>query len=180
MSDSTALALRGTVPELVAIYRDAVRDVRRGFEIANAAEARLQAAFKMGNHVGIHLRGRHNRVIDLDANAAIEGLKRDAWHALTERLELRRVLSVARAKELAERLEKGELPEITEETVADFAQFYLDHMVDMLAESVAEVFEWLRPRNELYKTNSQLEVPPKVVLRWMVERDFREIGRAHV
>lgn len=46
----------------------------------------------------------------------------------------------------------------------EFAQFYSDHIDDMMGEAVAEVFEFLRPRNDHYKTNSELEIGPKVIL----------------
>lgn len=38
----------------------------------------------------------------------------------------------------------------------------------MLGEAVEEVFDWLRPRNSRYKTNTEFEIGPKVILAYVV------------
>jgi Domain of unknown function (DUF4942) len=178
---SSTLSVRRTIPELVRVYESAAADIRAAFQSIADAERRLNATYTMENACDIRVRGRysHHTMDWDDPSGAIELLKRDAWRALVERLELRRMLSVQRAKELDEQLERGELPEITEQSVFAFAQFYSDHIDDMMGEAVSEVFEFLRPRKNEYKTNSQLEIGPRVILARAVETGWIKGFRVH-
>lgn len=79
--------------------------------------------------------------------------------------------SNTRWNELQKKLkDERDVPPITQEMVKGFASQIAGDLETMLKEKVEEVFDWLRPRNERYKTNSQEEVPEKVVLSWVVER----------
>lgn len=174
MSDygEEALAKHAPISELVATYRSAAADIRSACELLSGAQERMKAAFKLGNLTGFCLKGRY-RVLEIDAEDILENLKRETWWAIVERLEIKRLLSVKRAQELDSRLRDGDLPEITEKTISDFAGFYVDHQRDMLEEAVNEVFDWLRPvpkyGRRVYKTNSEFEVGAKVILENMVE-----------
>jgi hypothetical protein len=171
--DETGLSRHVTVAALVRVYEQARADVLAGFELLAKAEREVNAAFTMANHVGIDVCRSRHRSIKCDSTASLDATKRSAWEAIVERLEIRRLLSIARAKELDERLSKGELPELTIAAVADFAAFYQEHAGDMLEEAVDEVFNLLRPRGDAYKSNSQFEIGKRVVLCWMVENGFR-------
>jgi hypothetical protein len=169
---STDLARHAAVHELVAAFQEAERDVRRAFAIVLAVEERLGALYgdsSRRGHISVEA-SRHRTGCDWDADAAVERMARNAWGAVAERLEIRRMLSVKRAKELDERLERGDLPPLTVENVADFAEFYLEAAPVMMAEAVREVFGFLRPWRDTYKTNSRTEIGPKVVLEHRVER----------
>jgi hypothetical protein len=41
-----------------------------------------------------------------------------------------------------------------------------------IEEAVQEVFEYLRPRNSRYKTNTEFEIGKRVILSWAVERKW--------
>jgi hypothetical protein len=173
------LAVRNTVRELVAIFQAAERDVRAGFDLLSSAEQRLNEAFVLNGSNQIRLQSRFGTGIPLDADAVVEKLSRQVWWHIVERLELRRMLSVERWSELQRKLwneQTYELPPITEEAVFSFAKQYMDALPEMVTEAIVEVFEWLRPRPHTkvgkLKTNTELEVGPKVILGHICERNF--------
>lgn len=161
------LTPRLTIPQVVQAYESAVADIRRGYELVAAAEERLNAVFKLDDWRGIHVDSRN--VNYSDADVAVAELRKQVWDALIDRLEIRRMMSIRAAAELDEQLKKGELPEITPESVAQIAHGFASNLDKMLEDAIEEVFDWLRPRMSRYKTNSELEVPPRVVLSWMVD-----------
>lgn len=172
---STDLARKTTVSDLVAAYQATCATIRRTFAMLVEAELALNAVYSLGDELAtVHIdagRGRYDDAFD-EPEVCIGRIRRQCWGAIVERLELRRMLSVERWTAMQAELTRGELPEITEESVAIFAQGYLDAMPQMLAESVREVFEWLRPRGQYdepkFKRNSELEVPVTVVITGVV------------
>lgn len=171
-SKASALAVHLPISALVAAYQQSERDLRESCRLVGEAEERMELVFGSSDSFTYTVRGRHNRSIELDADAMVENLKRDTWRALVNRLEVRRLLSVTRAKELDQRLEHDDLPDITEAAIAEFVGFYHDHAPDMLKEAVAEVFAFLRPWRQTFKTNSKFEIGPRVILEGWVESGF--------
>lgn len=170
---SDALTARLTVTQLVETFEQAERDVRAAFALLAAAEERLNATFVLAGWDTIRVRGAHrahNGLPNLDE--ALAELRRDVWRSLADRLEVRAMMSVARWEEFQREIEKGEPPPISLESVRAWVTGLSANVETMLAEKVGEVFEWLRPRGEAakLKTNSQEEVPAKVILPWIVDR----------
>lgn len=168
-----ALACRVTVRALVAAYAQAEAAVVQSFAALRAAEEAVNVAFGNGSDsTGIHI--RHGRGYGFeDPKDTIEAMRRSAWRAISERLEIRKIMSVARAAELDRELEKGALPEITEATVSAFVLKYAQSLEDLFTEAVREIFNWLRPsangRAAEYKTNRVDLLGPKVVIPYMVD-----------
>lgn len=169
------LARRQTIRDLVSAYQGAVEKFQAAYTLIADGERLLNAAFNLAqtDHHAITLRGRRWETALCDPATVLENLRRDVWSTIVDRLEIRGMLSIHRAAELDEQLEKGELPELTEEAVWGFANAHLARLPEMLDEAVQEVFEFLRPRGESragkLKTNSEFEVPRRVILDWMVE-----------
>jgi len=138
------------------------------------AEDQLNAVFKLDEWRGVRVETRHINFNDPDG--AIAELRKNMWDRLISQLEIRRLMSIRAAAELDEQIKKGELPEITIENVTQIAHGFVSNIDKMLEDAVEEVFNWLRPRCSDYKTNSELEVPPKVILSWMVERAWSGAG----
>jgi hypothetical protein len=158
--DDGDLDVRRPIDDLVRRYRESVRDVSRAFELLDGAEERMQTS----------LRDRNWRVLDLPrVGDVLEQLKRATWREVADKLEIRRLLSMKMARELEERLEKGQLPEPTLEAIASFGAFYQENTAAMLKECVREVFDLLRPRCSHYKTNTEFEIRERVILSWIVE-----------
>lgn len=162
----TSLVVRSTVRELVAAFQEAEQVTRQAFAALVAAEQRL--AIFGEPRIRITAGSRDDDFADVEKT--IERMSRDAWYCIIERLELRQALSVARAKQLDEQLEKGALPPITEENVAATVEQWRVSLGTMLAEAVAEVFAWLRPPGSKFKTNSELEIGDRVILAYMVKQ----------
>jgi hypothetical protein len=181
VTDSTSLATRTTVAELVAIYEQSAADIRRAYDLIGGAEERLNQAFSSKEWASVHLRARSGRVIEFGRiEDVIADLELTVWAHLVDRLELRSFLSIARAEQLDEMLEgkAGEdtFPPLTIDNVLGFATGFRSQIDDMLREAVSEVFEFLRPRNSEYKRNSEFEVPRRIVLEHMVERKWKGDG----
>jgi hypothetical protein len=89
----------------------------------------------------------------------LKELKKDVWRVLIDRMELRRVLSVKRNEELNRQIESGEdLPDIDEVQILAMLEGTLANTPAFIEEAVREVFEFLRPRNSHYKTNTEFEI----------------------
>lgn len=172
---TTSLTTHSNVTALVSAYRQSVEDIERACELLAEAEDRMQSLFKLGANNGFSLHARHGWGVATEAKPIVDKLRREAWEVIVERLEIRRMLSMREAEKLNKALKDGELPELTEESVATFAQHYIDNIDEMAAAAVVEVFDWLRPRYLRYskhKTNKPYSVGPKVVISWMVERKW--------
>jgi hypothetical protein len=182
---TTDLTIRTTVRELVVAFEEAERDTRTAFAVLVAAQGRLASAFGVpageGARIDATSHGFHDAFDKPDR--AIRRLEQWAWWRIVERLELRRLMSPARwdalqnqidehAKDDWERSRSGipPMPPITEQTVMDFARGYQLSLPDLFAESIREVFEWLRPRHSQYKTNSEMEIGKRVILEHAVQR----------
>lgn len=183
-ASKTALAVRLTVTQIVAAYEQACRDIRSAFALLADVEERMSLALSSQGTDRTRVLARAHHTGDWDSpEHAIKDLRLSVWCSLVERLEIRRFLSVARAAELDRMLEgksDDDFPEITIENVLGFAKGFEAQASDMLREAIEEVFSWLRPRGSEYKRNSELEVPPRIILRWMVETAWSGSGfRVH-
>jgi hypothetical protein len=178
---SEKLAHRFTVSEVVRVYNKAVERIRGGFAMIDQADTELNETFKMDGSGGIYIREHGGRTLGFDSRdceSALFQIRHEVWSCIIDRLEIRRMMSIKRWDEIQEQIKKRQLPEITEESVAQLVRGFEAHLMSgvMIEEAVQEVFEWLRPRRSKYKTNSELEIPSRVILSWMVERC--EYGRS--
>lgn len=169
MSDS--LSIKHTVREMVATYQHAAATIRTSFSALHDAELRLNAVFAGRGPRSVCIEtgsGRGWFVRWDEPDVSIARLRRDVWGVIVERMELQRMLSTERWAALNDTLDKGELPDITEENIAAFVRGYMVDMPNMLTEMVGEVFEWLRPRlpsaQAKLKTNKRFEIGPKVIV----------------
>lgn len=162
--ETTALARRLTIPEAVAVYERAAADIREAFRMVADAEKRLNEALSSKEWRTFSVSDYSNR-IQFDApEESIKRVRRQVWEVLIDRLEVRRIMSPQRARELDEAIEKDQMPEISERTLNEVFGSLMAALPQMLEEAVEEVFDWLRPRASRYKSNSEYEVPRKVVL----------------
>lgn len=110
-------------------------------------------------------------------------MRRKAWQTIAERLGLRRFMSSGRWEALDKEIREGDPPPITEETIATFAEGYLAQREEIRRESIAEVFEWLRPPpwDPVWKlkTNTEFEVGEKVIIGNAVAFDASHTRQRH-
>lgn len=145
-------------------YQTARGDIERACALLDGAERALTATF--GQQCWLEGVGRvgQDRVLDR--------IHREAWRRLVDRMGVRSFMSVAAAKQLDEQLRTGELPDLTEEGIVTMTRGFEAQAEDMLTDAVQEAFEALRPRpsrGRVYRRNSELEVPRKVILPGVVE-----------
>lgn len=177
---ATALTRKATIREMVNAFEATAAVVRRCFAELREAEASVNRAFcnsETFDAIRIDAtaeRGRYQSRSVYDDETAIKTMERHAWRQLSERLEMRRILSVAKAKELDKQLDDEELPPITEANVEAFVQKYMRDLPSLLSDSIREVFEFLRPHagyaGSQYKTNPRFELGEKVILTNWAER----------
>lgn len=191
---SDALTLRKTVPELVRVFREAVANVRSACGMLKATQKNLDDHFKLGGNTGVNVRLKRNKYTgfdasDVDVEHVVKCMERDAWRSIVDRLDIWRIMSEERAKELRTLIDEDGLPELTEENALQLAAGYMGKIGTLLDELVKEVFDWLRPRFDeygrgyhgaQYKTNQREVVGNRVVCSWMIDRDDAKRGRFHV
>ena len=176
------LIKRDTVAQLVENYEAAVGDITQAYKLLHQAKNRLNSSFGMGqrlNSFDVLPHGYQGgfRLSDDSLNQVEAQIKLDAWRILMERLELRKLLSIARREELDRQLSDGKgLPDITIENVWGMFESAASNVDRYMEEAVLEVFEFLRPPSSQYKTNSEYEVGKRVVLKWHVEPSYSKTG----
>lgn len=167
---SEELMKRTTITEMVNAWRVSVEEIRQAYALLQGAEERLKSVFMPESYLFDLSRDRYDRSRYDKPDELIKDLKKDAWRALLDRMELRRFLSVQRTKELDTQLETGEgLPEIEETQILAMMQETLTNIPNLIEEAVKEVFDYLRPPHSKYKTNTEFEIGKRVVLAWALE-----------
>jgi hypothetical protein len=171
--DTTALSVGMSIQELVAVYRKAEGEIRAGFTLVRGALDALNGAFALG-HLGFTLRTKYQeaRAPWGDPDEALVELRRSIWAHLIERTQIRKAMSIQAWKDLQQEIDNGEPPEITEENVAGMIARFRADAPAMLEQAVKEVFDFLRPPRSDYKTNTELELGERVILKWYVERGW--------
>lgn len=175
---SSDIVPRSSVVALVAAYQHAGSQIKMAYKLLEDAKETLDQTFISGS-------GYYFSVNDCDRPGVgdkaytkqMDALKRDAWRAIVDRLELRKMLSIKRREELDKQLYCRDhyrddkvlpLPEITEENVFAMLEETAAKSVDYAKEAVFEVFDWLRPRggrNADLKTNQKWKVGNKIITR---------------
>lgn len=163
--EDTALVGRLSIPDLVATYRAAEIAIRSGYAQVHGAIESLRAAFLFERH-GLTLRTKHRDVQAdwSDPTDTIVELRRVIWSVLIDRLEVRKMMSVAAWATLENEIRRGEPPEINEENVAGMVAKFKSDVPAMLKAAVDEVFSFLRPPHSRFKTNTEFELGGRVVL----------------
>lgn len=184
--DNTELAKRGSISDTVKAYEAATQKVDAAYAMLKEAEAELKNAFAVfekhdvdfgvlpGNH-----RGYNNNVNDHLVEVK-EVIKRKAWSALYDSMEIDRITSIKRRDEIRKRIESGDLPEITVKAIYEIFEALNQNINEFARESVKEVFDWLRPYTDgyemtRYKTNQKnatFELGKKVIKSMMVENKY--------
>ena len=176
MQDDTDLTKSNTVAAMIEIYHCEVARTKAAYEALKQAQENLKAAF--GNQYS-DFSTMPERVYDAD-NAFKDvqrKLKKNAWRAFINMLEIRKVLSIKRAAELDKRLDDPDkLPEITFAAVYEMFDLLVSNSKDFAQEAVHEVYDFLRPHSEYsganYKTNQKnacVELGRKIIMTSMLD-----------
>ncbi len=181
MNLETDVAKRTSLNELCDQWQKAQEEVQQGFALLVSAQKRLCDFFATDqSHYGRFQIDEHNHRPDYaKPEEAIDRLQREIWGVLTDRLELRKILSKARLNELDEQIKTGEgLPPLTYSNILAIVETNMNNAPQYLQEKVFEVYEWLRPggwQRSKYKTNEksyQAGVGRKVIRAYGCSRRY--------
>lgn len=170
MSDNNELANKKRLTEILATWESSCLKIRQSIELLHEAEKELKVAF--GDETGylFSLFNDHSLRKFREPDRYIEDFQRDAWKLLVERMEIRRFLSRERQKELDKQLRNGEMLPLTFENIAGMMEAAHGSIGDYMQESIKEVHNYLRPRYNTHKTNTQFDIGKKVILTYTVEQ----------
>ena len=167
-----AIEQRATVSEMVQAYERAEAQILAACSQIAEALTTLNGAFP-GDHFSFNC-PRHLRFDEPED--AIGDFRRQAWRRFAERFELRRAMSIAKARELDEWIEKATPEPISFESVMGLFRLHMQQLPEMLSEAVGEVYDFLRPARSQYKTNTEFELGRRVILSSWVERAWTGKG----
>jgi hypothetical protein len=92
-----------TVNQMVGVYQKAQEDITQAFAILANTQKALQEAFDGGYRMDPSRLIIDHRIEFTKPAKLMAALKKDAWRSLANKMELRRVMSVARCEQLLER-----------------------------------------------------------------------------
>lgn len=168
LPDFDALAGRQTIAEFVDEYGRAEKDIRDGFALVR------RGLVSLGEGSNLHI--NHHYVDFEAADEVATALRRKAWSNIIDRLQMRRAMSVKAWNEFEKKMREGECPPITAEIIEGMVRQYRQDLPAMLEASVVEVFEWLRPHDSEFRTNSEYEIGKRVVLNGIIRRSYSTWG----
>jgi hypothetical protein len=182
VEQTTELIQYITAEQLAAVYRESVASLRFHLEGIEQATSALRKAFddESGYNFGVHIEhGSGQRSYrSHTADEISQRMKLAAWKAIIQKLNIRRLMSSGRAKELDEALSGGkgaeEFPDITPETIQQVAAGYCMSANEFLEEAIAEEYRYWRPgrRYANYKRNSDWKLNRKIIQTYCVEAGY--------
>lgn len=167
---------RQTVAAIVDNVDQAMAEVDAAFANLRSAKNRLFKTLGRSSYYDSIIDGR---LTDYDFEEAGDKAKkkitRNAWRYIIEQTGLVKYMTEKRNIELEEQIEKNALPSLTVENVFGTILGLAGRMDGLLKESIKEVFDWLRPRNNAgvgeLKTNKRFRVGYKVIIGYAVENN---------
>lgn len=171
MTKSTELIPHQTVSAIVENVDLALADVARAFELLQGAQDRLSQTLGSGSPY-YNNRLWNDRISDYNlsdgAKHSREYITQNAWRYLFAVTALNSYMTPQRRNELEEQIKSNTLPPLTVENILGTMQGLAGRVNGLLEESIAQVFDWLRPRTEWgpgkLKTNSKFQVNRKVIV----------------
>ena len=181
MNYETGLIPRQCLPDMAAQYQQSLKDMRSGLELVKKAQDALKLAFGTGSRVSYAFEIRdpyRHTTWEMKPEEVETQWRQQAWRILVDRMELKRVCSVAKANEIEKQLEDAKtLPEITEQNMVAMIEGAASNISGFLEEAAVEVFEALRPWrdsdvNGHYKTNEVFQIGERVCLEHYCELGY--------
>ena len=170
---NTNLATRATVEELIRDWNLGMHELKTGLEAIKRAEEHLKAFDTSGSAWDLQAFRHDDTSLDFDKKRS--RMKAAAWRYLIDRIELKKMASIARAKQIDKQLhDRPEtLPDITMDNIFGWLDAMATQGVEFLKEAAQEVYRNLRPAAwNRHKTNSAFRVGKKVILCHRVRRCY--------
>ena len=166
------IALKKTPGELARCYEQVSSMIDEAYGILLKAKSIYQETYDESFDPVAGL-NHHDTAGALDA--VQKELKRYSWRRIIDMMQVHKLTSNKRWKEIQERLydkRADDMPAITEQEIVSMYQAYAENAGSIFAEAVKEVWDYLRPgrsRFDNYKTNSPDRVGEKVILTSVLE-----------
>lgn len=172
MNKPTDMIKRATVSQMVDAYYAALADWEKGFQLLRDGKARLEAAFDTTYNFEPCDRKHHRPEEEANVSSRCKDLKCQVWRQIAEKMQLRRLLTQARVRELDDQLNNpAKLPDITVDAIMGMVESMMQNVDTYLTEAVYELYDLLRPRDERgYKTNSPYKVGERVIMRYWIDQ----------
>jgi hypothetical protein len=171
MIEDRQLALRRTMADLVAVYEVECANLRTAYAMLAASENVLRATFSTYTRV---LEGYGDSEKSVDR--VIEHITKDAWNVVLEKMELRKLASVARWEQVSKEVDDGKMPPLTLANVYNLVLAYVANADTIAQEAYLEVFGILTPgrreNGQRYKTNSRYGIGAVAILSGFVEDNW--------
>lgn len=163
-----------TISTIVENVEQAKADIVAAFDLLRGAKARLHAVLGHDSYYdSIIPSGARFSDVGLESGAkeSADLITKNAWRYILAQTGLNHYMTEKRQKELTEQIDKGGLPPLTVENIIGTLQGLAGRIDGLLMESVKEIFDWLRPRNNwgvgTLKTNEKFKIGPKVIVQGM-------------
>lgn len=159
-----------TAEKIITLYQEADKNIVQAFDLLISAKKMLSEA--VGNksyYDSVLPRNMADYDLEREKERSQAMIKRNVWKAITEKCNVKEMMSIREAKTITEELETGSLPEITIENLQDFLSNLGDSLPDMINKAITEVFEFLTPQRSGLKTNQKQEIGERVILSSCVD-----------
>lgn len=161
-----------TTLRMIDVYNLAIGNMEKSVHLL--AEAKKQMLLAFGDYRDQIFESSHcrfdyyfddpERLIKNSRAVILKG----AWKAVTDKIELRKLMTSRKYKEMMAEIEAGKLPEFTLENIYTIIRQFAGDMPRLLNESLIETFEYLRPRRSTHKTNSEYQIGKKVIKTYVM------------
>lgn len=168
MDNENKLAKRISAADVVAAFEASEADIREGCRLLDRAQERMRGALLSSLSL-------YERWSGCDPERPIEALNRKTWHAISERLELPRIMSNKAWSEFKRDIDSGGMPSVSTESIAQMLGSLGQNADRLMIDAVVEAYDLLRPHYVHHKTNAKNSgsVGEKVILESYVERGYR-------
>lgn len=159
---NTELMERNSVLTIVENVRLSLQEVESGISLLNSAQQRL-SSIVADRYFNIN---SYNHKIPVLEETHVN-IKKSVWQYLINKVGVYEICSVRQRADIDKMLYEGkDLPDITEENIISWFQDYIVNSKKLFNDSVKEVFDWLRPRKDRYKTNNRMVIGEKVIIEY--------------
>ena len=160
---------------MIESYHLAEKEVEEAFNHLIAAKKHLQDIYgDNGSHWRAEVIKSNLYYGDLQqaAEKNKEEMKKTMWGFIVEKAQLRNLLTEKKKRELDRMIKEGTLPEVEIETIQAFISNIACNLPNLFKEACCEVFDMLRPPRSEYKTNTEFEIGPRVIMNYMVDYSY--------
>lgn len=156
-----ALSTEMNAQELVREYNGIVSQTKAAYNTLEEQEERARRVL-CDDYVRL-VDDYHD--IEYVMNQILEELTKKFWREIISRMKIRAILSLSKKEELDKQLEEGDFPELTVENVHNTIDAWMGNAAKFAQEQIREVYDWLRPSRQKYKSNDPWRVEGRVIKR---------------